>query len=79
MSIATMTSKGQTTIPVAIRNHLGLHTGDKIEFFIEEDGRVLLTPMTVHASELKGILPQPKKIITVEKMNKIISERGAKK
>ncbi len=40
MAIATLTSKGQTTIPQEIRNYLGLHSGDKLEFLIDE--KVLL-------------------------------------
>jgi antitoxin PrlF len=42
MSIATMTSKGQTTIPKAIREKLNLCPGDRILFAIETDGRAYL-------------------------------------
>lgn len=76
MAIATMTSKGQTTIPQEIRSFLGLHTGDKLEFIIEDGGRVVLAPLTIHVSELKGMLPKPKKSISVEQMNKAIAKRG---
>ncbi len=76
MSIATLTSKGQTTIPHEIRSYLGLHTGDKIEFVIEDDGKVVLTPLTVDVTKLKGMLPKPKKKISIEQMNKIIAKRG---
>ena len=48
MSISTLTRKGQTTIPINVRNHLKLRPGDKIEFVIERDGRVLVrTPEEV--------------------------------
>jgi AbrB family looped-hinge helix DNA binding protein len=41
MTAATITSKGQVTIPVDVRNHLGLESGDRIEFsFNEVDGPV---------------------------------------
>lgn len=43
MSIAILTSKGQTTIPQPIRLYLGAQAGDKLEFVIVEDGRVILT------------------------------------
>ena len=36
MTTATLTSKGQTTIPLEIRSYLGLHTGDKLIFIIEK-------------------------------------------
>ncbi len=32
MPIATLTRKGQVTIPLAVRAALGLHTGDKLDF-----------------------------------------------
>ncbi len=73
---SSLTSKGQTTIPQEIRTYLGLQTGDKLEFIIEEDGRVVVAPLTVNVHELKGILPRPKKAITVEQMNKAVSKRG---
>lgn len=77
MSIATLTSKGQTTIPQAIRSYLGLHAGDKIEFVIEESGRVILEPITADVHDLKGLLPKPKKIISVEEMKQAIIKRGS--
>lgn len=76
MAIATLTSKGQTTIPYEIRNYLGLKMGDKIEFVIEE-GRVMLAPLTINVSELKGMLPKPKKKVSIEDMNHAIAKRGA--
>ena len=77
MSTATLTSKGQTTIPQDIRAYLGVHTGDKLEFLINEMGQVLLTPLTVDATELKGLLPKPKKKISIEDMNRAIAKRVA--
>ena len=41
MEIAKITSKGQITIPVAIRKSLGVREGDKV-LFIERDGGVLM-------------------------------------
>jgi antitoxin PrlF len=76
MTTSTLTSKGQTTIPQEIRTYLGLHTGDKLEFVIEEDGRVVIAPLTVDVRELKGSLPRPKKAITIAQMKKVIAKRG---
>ena len=42
--VATMTSKGQVTIPQEIRQRLGLNKGDRIEFVIE-DGITILKPV----------------------------------
>lgn len=74
MAIATLTSKGQTTIPQEIRSYLGLHAGDKVEFLIEKNGKVVLKPLTADVRELKGCLPKPQKIVTIEEMNKAISK-----
>jgi AbrB family looped-hinge helix DNA binding protein len=78
MPTATLTSKGQTTIPKEIRNHLHLHPGDRLEFVIDESGRVVLLPATVDAAQLKGILPPPKRPVTVEAMRQVIRKRGGR-
>ncbi|UTC75243.1 AbrB/MazE/SpoVT family DNA-binding domain-containing protein [Treponema sp. OMZ 792] len=41
MELAKVTSKGQITIPLTIRNLLGLKTGDKV-FFKENRGKVYI-------------------------------------
>jgi AbrB family looped-hinge helix DNA binding protein len=47
MASATITSKGQVTIPVGVRSDLGLGTGDRIEFVLNETtGRYELVPAT---------------------------------
>ncbi|UWR35697.1 AbrB/MazE/SpoVT family DNA-binding domain-containing protein (plasmid) [Sulfitobacter sp. W027] len=40
----TVTSKGQVTIPKAVRDLLGLHAGSKVSFRCTRDGRVELVP-----------------------------------
>ena len=39
---ATITAKGQTTIPSKIREHLGLKAGDKVSFLLRHDGQVVM-------------------------------------
>jgi len=77
MPAATLTSKGQTTIPKAVREYLRLRPGDRMEFILEENGRVVLVPAVVDVRELEGILPPPRKPVTIEKMKKVIRKRGA--
>lgn len=80
MSMATITSKGQTTIPKEIRDHLKLHPGDRIDFIIEREGRVVIEPSTVDVKELEGILHKPgKKAVSVEDMNQAIRKRFGKR
>jgi antitoxin PrlF len=38
---STISSKGQLTVPLAIRKRLGLETGDRVEFVVEEDRTVI--------------------------------------
>lgn len=67
MAVSTITSKGQTTIPSEIRRLLKLKAGDRIEFVVEADGKVVLVPATVHVSELEGLLaPAPRKVSVQE-------------
>ncbi|MBZ5687433.1 MAG: type II toxin-antitoxin system PrlF family antitoxin [Acidobacteriia bacterium] len=38
---SAITVKGQATIPKSIREHLGLHPGDRVKFFVHPDGSVV--------------------------------------
>ena len=77
MPSATLTIKGQMIIPKAVREYLRLRPGDRMEFLLEGNGRVVLVPAVVDAPELEGILPPPRKPVTIEKMKKVIRKRGA--
>ena len=55
--VSSVTSKGQVTIPAAVRKHLGVGTPDKITFVVEDDGHVALQPSRFTLRELQGIVP----------------------
>jgi AbrB family looped-hinge helix DNA binding protein len=75
MPIATLTSKGQTTIPKEIRDLLGLAPGDKLDFVVESDGRVVLRPATLDVRELRGMLrKKSRKPVSLEEMDRAIAE-----
>lgn len=57
MSKATLTSKGQVTIPREVREQLGLNVGDKLLFEVEEDTIRLRVLKLRPLGELKGSLP----------------------
>lgn len=78
MTTATLTSKGQTTVPKEIREHLRLRTGDRIEFVIEDDGRVVLIPAAYDAADLAGMLPPPRRPVSLESMRSVIRKRGSR-
>ena len=54
MSISTLTSKGQTTIPKQVREHLKIGPGDKLDFVIESEGRVVIRPAKLDVRNSRG-------------------------
>jgi AbrB family looped-hinge helix DNA binding protein len=75
MSIATVTTKGQITIPKEIRDYLKLETGSKVEFLIDENGDVKVVPLNVPLEALSGVLHRPgMKTATLEEMEIAITE-----
>lgn len=80
MPASSVTSKGQTTIPKKIREHLKLQPGDRVEFIIEEGGKVILEPATIDIGELEGILHRPGlKRVSDEGMMNAVKKRIAGK
>jgi AbrB family looped-hinge helix DNA binding protein len=79
MSEAKMTSKGQITVPKDIRLKLGLKPGDRIRFLLEADGRVRLMPAKRDISELVGVLPKPRRALSIEEMDEAIGRAVAEK
>ncbi|KVN06847.1 AbrB/MazE/SpoVT family DNA-binding domain-containing protein [Burkholderia diffusa] len=78
MTAATITSKGQVTIPVDVRNQLGLQAGDRIEFSLNvATGRYEVYPATCSLTSLKGIVKKPAKPVSIEDMNRAIADQGA--
>ena len=77
MATATITSKGQTTIPKTVRQSLRLKAGDRVEFVVRDDGTALMVPATIRVADLEGILSPPGKPVTVAAMNAAIRKRGA--
>ena len=74
MSVAKLTSKGQLVIPKLIRQHLDLQQGDLVDFVIGDDGEVVMRPATRDVRDLKGLLPKPKKVVSLEDMERAIGE-----
>ena len=75
MVSATITSKGQVTIPKDIREYLKLGVGSKIEFVVDENGEVKLIPLNISVEALAGILHQSGgKAATLEEMEAAILE-----
>jgi len=76
MAVSTITAKGQTTIPKKIRTHLKLRPGDRIDFIVQDNGKVMLEPATLDARDLEGILHRPgMKAVSVRDMAKAVKKR----
>lgn len=78
MITATITAKGQITIPAEIRLALGLDTGDQIAFEELEPGKYAFVPAQKRpVTVLKGMFGKAKRIVSVDEMNAVIAKRGA--
>jgi AbrB family looped-hinge helix DNA binding protein len=72
-----MTSKGQVTIPQEIRNRLRLHREQKLQFTVEDQNRIVITPVFTRLGDLAGILPATKRTVTLEEMDEAIRDSAA--
>ena len=77
MPSATLTSKGQITIPIKIRTALGLDAGDKIDFVEIEKGQFAIRPRTGSIMEMRGCFPKLGYVPTIEEMDEAILDAAA--
>ena len=68
---ATLTSKGQTTIPKSIRDSLGMKAGDRMTFTLMPDGAVLLRVKNKRLADLAGVLyKKGRKPVPIDKLSR---------
>ena len=77
MTTATLTSKGQITVPAAVREALGVDAGDRVEVVEVAPGRYEFIAATRSVTELKGMFGKPRKAVSIKEMNAAIAKRGA--
>jgi AbrB family looped-hinge helix DNA binding protein len=77
MSTATLTSKGQITIPADVRRDMNVDAGDRVEFVQVEPGRYELIVATRSVRELKGMFGKAKRRVSIEEMNAAIAKKGS--
>ncbi len=76
MAIATLTTKGQVTIPKEVRDFLKLRTGDKIEIIATKEGEGIIRPISKKVDDVFCRLhSSEKKPISIESMNNAIKNR----
>ena len=75
MSTATVTSKGQITIPKEVRDALHLRAGHRLDFEVREDGNVLVRPRTLDVMKLRGIFKtKRRRPVSLEEMDLAIAK-----
>jgi AbrB family looped-hinge helix DNA binding protein len=77
MTTATVTSKGQITIPASVREALRVGAGDRVEFIQIEPGRFEVVAATTPVAALKGMFGKAKRRVSIEDMNAAIAARAA--
>ncbi len=76
MSLATLTTKGQVTIPKKIRESLKLHTGDKIEIIDTEKGEAIIRPISKKVDDIFCKLHKPgRKAVSIKAMDDAIRNK----
>jgi len=77
VATATLTTKGQITIPVEVRASLGVDAGDRVEFVEIAPGRYEFIAATRSVIALKGMFGRRRKAVSIADMNAAIARRGA--
>lgn len=76
MASATLTSKGQVTIPKKIRELLNLNFGDKIEIVATDKGEAVIRPISKNVDDIFCKLRDPhRKTVSIEDMDAAIKRR----
>jgi len=76
MTTATLTSKGQITIPKAVRDSLHLRCGDRIAFVVHGQSEAIMKPITRSVDDVFGKLHDPAQPrMTVDEMNAAVAKR----
>ncbi|MGH9360943.1 MAG: AbrB/MazE/SpoVT family DNA-binding domain-containing protein [Thermoanaerobaculia bacterium] len=79
MPASTLTSKGQLTLPKAIRERLGVREGDRVEFRVTGTGQVLVEAAAVDLRELRGRLKRKGRAVSIEEMEQAVRKAGTRR
>ena len=69
---AKLSSKGQATIPKAVRDRLQIRPGDRFKFFFHPDGVIILPKIST--ARLKGMIPKPAQSVSLGEMDRAIAK-----
>jgi antitoxin PrlF len=80
MLTAKLSTKGQLVVPKAVRDHLRVSAGDRLDFIIGDDGEVVIRPAVVDVRDLKGLLHEPgRRTVSLADMQRVVRNRAAGK
>ncbi|MEA2163783.1 MAG: antitoxin PrlF [Thermoanaerobaculia bacterium] len=80
MPTATLTTKGQVTIPKSVRDLLRIEAGDQIDFFVTDQGDVFVRGLGGDVRELRGLLKRNRRrSVSVDEMNAAILREHSRK
>jgi antitoxin PrlF len=75
--LSTVTSKGQVTLPKALRDRLGIVPGTSLDFVIDGAGNLVARPLQRDPMAVCGLLQRPGQApVSVEEMDEAVAERG---
>ena len=72
MTTATISSKGQITIPAEVRLALHVDVGDHVKFVEVGPGRYEVVAVTRPVTDLKGMFGKASKVVSIAQMNRAI-------
>lgn len=76
---ATVTSKGQITLPKEVRERLNVGKGGKVRFTFEDGERIILARAELSVRDLFGILGKPRRSATLEQMDEAIRQHAVER
>jgi AbrB family looped-hinge helix DNA binding protein len=77
VAVATVTSKGQVTLPVEARRRLGIRAGTRLEFIVKDGDTLEVVRVGGSVRDLKGLLPRPRRKLSLQDIDAAIA-RGAR-
>ncbi len=73
--LATVSIKGQVTVPKAIRDHLKIERGTQLDFKLNDDGSISVRSLNRSALSIVGLLKQPgRAAVSTGQMNEAVAD-----
>lgn len=74
MALAKVTTKGQVTIPLEVRQKLSLEAGSRIEFVLTPEGKFVIEPVHSSIRSLEGVFHRAgRQSVSVDEMEEAIA------